>query len=260
MAAPTGARGASAELVIKAASISPRSRASRSTERDADADASERAHTTSLIADSTQTHGGTGTRRQQLEQLDEASAQRPAARPRRGDTLHASRASRRRRTNRSLEQVSTRILGLERERRVRRAPTAARLGALARFWATALANHRCAGVRVGRDQEILEYLTDLRVDGQEDITSGYRITLTFGANPFFANETLHKELRFSDDDGDVGGVDDRVEAGGRRVPTAAPAVLTAAAAAAAMAAAASARTTTSSPRRRRRRRPSCSRC
>ena len=135
----------------------------------------------------------------------------PAAPPLGADE-HAARVARVAAAQDGLEEisneVSTRILELERDANVRRAPLYATrreaLGALPQFWATALANHPvCAAFVSERDQEILEYLTDLRVDEQEDITSGYRITLTFGANPFFANETLHKELRFSDDDGDT---------------------------------------------------------
>ena len=97
-----------------------------------------------------------------------------------------------------LDEVSTKILQIEKEANARREPLyESRRAAIANvpaFWVHALMGHPLLVEYImPRDEEILEYLTQLNVQMEEDIKSGYRITLSFRENPFFSNEELRKE-------------------------------------------------------------------
>jgi len=47
---------------------------------------------------------------------------------------------------------------------------------------------------VGRDECILSYLTELTVEENADVKSGYRIALAFDVNPLFHNSVIEKRL------------------------------------------------------------------
>ena len=99
-----------------------------------------------------------------------------------------------------LDEVSTKILQIEKEANARREPLyESRRAAIANvpaFWVQALMGHPLLVEYImPRDEEILEYLTQLNVQMEEDIKSGYRITLSFRENPFFSNAELYKELK-----------------------------------------------------------------
>lgn len=103
-----------------------------------------------------------------------------------------------------LDEVSTKILQIEKEANAQREPLyESRRAAIAdvpAFWVQALMGHPLLVEYImPRDEEILEYLTQLNVQMEEDIKSGYRITLSFRENPFFSNAELYKELKYADD-------------------------------------------------------------
>jgi template-activating factor I len=54
-----------------------------------------------------------------------------------------------------------------------------------------------------RDQRILSHLTELTVEENEDVKSGYRISLAFDANPFFHNALLEKRLSWPESGGEL---------------------------------------------------------
>lgn len=99
-----------------------------------------------------------------------------------------------------LDEVSTKILQIEKEANARREPLyESRRAAIAEvpgFWIRALMGHPLLVEYImPRDEEIFEYLTQLSVQLEDDIKSGYRISLSFRTNPFFTNTELYKELR-----------------------------------------------------------------
>jgi hypothetical protein len=50
-----------------------------------------------------------------------------------------------------------------------------------------------------RDQEIFEHLVQLTVHQEDDVKSGYRISLAFRPNPYFSDAELTKTLKYADD-------------------------------------------------------------
>ena len=64
------------------------------------------------------------------------------------------------------------------------------------FWPGALMGHpELAEYVTERDEEVFEHLVDLSVQQEDDVKSGYRITLAFRPNPLFSNAELVKTLR-----------------------------------------------------------------
>ena len=53
-----------------------------------------------------------------------------------------------------------------------------------------------------KDEEALQFLTEMEVEEFEDIKSGYKVSFRFKENPFFSNELLVKEFHISDESAD----------------------------------------------------------
>eukprot|EP00299_Pterocystis_sp_00344_P008267 c3066_g1_i1.p1 GENE.c3066_g1_i1~~c3066_g1_i1.p1 ORF type:complete len:242 (-),score=63.78 c3066_g1_i1:149-832(-) len=64
------------------------------------------------------------------------------------------------------------------------------------FWLIALENHGQLStyLTADGDRDALTYLTDLNVE--DDVKSGYKVTLTFKTNPYFTDTTITKEVKF----------------------------------------------------------------
>ncbi|KAJ2520364.1 histone chaperone [Coemansia sp. RSA 2049] len=68
------------------------------------------------------------------------------------------------------------------------------------FWLTALKNHpSLAELITERDEEALKFLRDIRLVYLDE-TPGFRLEFSFGANPFFSNETLTKTYVYDQDE------------------------------------------------------------
>ena len=98
------------------------------------------------------------------------------------------------------DEVAAEVFKLEAAANERRDPLyadrARELSNVPRFWRSALLGHATlATLATKRDEAILEHLQDLKVEDAPDIASGYTITLTFGANPFFSNRSVEKRIR-----------------------------------------------------------------
>lgn len=80
------------------------------------------------------------------------------------------------------------------------------IGQIPAFWATVFSNHpQVSSIVTERDEEALQYLTEMEVEEFEDIKSGYKVSFHFKENPFFINDLLVKEFHISDEaaDGDL---------------------------------------------------------
>ncbi|CAE6436181.1 unnamed protein product [Rhizoctonia solani] len=68
------------------------------------------------------------------------------------------------------------------------------------FWLTALRNHiELQQLITERDEEALQYLTDVRLTYVEEPSLGYKITFTFDENPYFENKELYKTYYYQKD-------------------------------------------------------------
>mmetsp|Transcript_10805 Transcript_10805/g.18116 ORF Transcript_10805/g.18116 Transcript_10805/m.18116 type:complete len:262 (+) Transcript_10805:9-794(+) len=102
------------------------------------------------------------------------------------------------------DDVATKVLQLQREANMRRAPLyKSRRDAIRgvpNFWCSALLGHPLLErYIIDQDLNILEHLTELNVSENDDVKSGYTIELHFSPNIFFHNRKLTKELRYADD-------------------------------------------------------------
>ncbi|XP_078432763.1 NAP1-related protein 2-like [Wolffia australiana] len=68
------------------------------------------------------------------------------------------------------------------------------------FWLTAFLSHPALGDLLSDDDhKIFKYLTSLDVEDFKDVKSGYSISFTFSANPYFEDTKLTKTFNFSDE-------------------------------------------------------------
>lgn len=66
------------------------------------------------------------------------------------------------------------------------------------FWAAAMLNHPVLASMISEyEQKILESLTSIDVQEDDDIKSGFTITFTFQKNDYFENETIAKKYHMS---------------------------------------------------------------
>jgi len=80
------------------------------------------------------------------------------------------------------------------------------IGSIPAFWSTVFTNHpQVSSIVTEKDEEALQYLTELEVEEFEDIKSGYKVTLRFKENPFFTNNVLVKEFHISDEASELEG-------------------------------------------------------
>jgi len=74
------------------------------------------------------------------------------------------------------------------------------IGNIPAFWATVFSNHpQVSSIVTEKDEEALQFLTEMEVEEFEDIKSGYKVSFRFKENPFFSNELLVKEFHISDE-------------------------------------------------------------
>jgi len=77
------------------------------------------------------------------------------------------------------------------------------IGNIPAFWATVFSNHpQVSSIVTEKDEEALQFLTEMEVEEFEDIKSGYKVSFRFKENPFFSNELLVKEFHISDESAD----------------------------------------------------------
>jgi len=68
------------------------------------------------------------------------------------------------------------------------------------FWSKAFLNHdMLCDLLDEEDQKVFQHMKELTVEDFDDVKSGFKITFTFDANPYFKNKTLHKEFRYNAD-------------------------------------------------------------
>ena len=73
------------------------------------------------------------------------------------------------------------------------------------FWLSALRNHEgLSELITERDENALEYLTDIRLVYLEDSTPGFKLLFDFAENPYFENETLEKTYHYQNELGYAG--------------------------------------------------------
>ena len=92
----------------------------------------------------------------------------------------------------------------EREANTQRTPLyeqrKAAIASVPGFWPGALTGHPLlVEYMTDRDQEIFEHLVQLTVHQEDDVKSGYRISLAFRPNPYFSDAELTKTLKYADD-------------------------------------------------------------
>lgn len=69
------------------------------------------------------------------------------------------------------------------------------------FWLFAFLGHHALGDLFGEeDQKIFRFVNSMDVEDEEDVVSGYRITLKFNDNPYFTNRSLTKRITFCKDE------------------------------------------------------------
>ncbi|RZC64291.1 hypothetical protein C5167_007975 [Papaver somniferum] len=69
-----------------------------------------------------------------------------------------------------------------------------------KFWLLAFISHYALGDLFGvEDQKIFRCVDSVDVVDNEDVTSGYTITLNFDNNPYFSNQSLTKRISFCED-------------------------------------------------------------
>ena len=98
------------------------------------------------------------------------------------------------------DEVASEIFKLEAAANGRREPLygdrARELSSVPKFWGSALLGHRILRtLATAQDEAILEHLLDMRVEEASDVASGYTMSFTFGANPYFHNRTIEKRIR-----------------------------------------------------------------
>ncbi|KAI3896985.1 hypothetical protein MKX03_015809 [Papaver bracteatum] len=68
------------------------------------------------------------------------------------------------------------------------------------FWLLAFLSHYALGDLFSEeDQKIFRFVKSMYVEDEEDVVSGYRITLNFNKNPYFTNTSLTKKISFRKD-------------------------------------------------------------
>ncbi|KAL8529597.1 hypothetical protein ACS0TY_006868 [Phlomoides rotata] len=68
------------------------------------------------------------------------------------------------------------------------------------FWLTAFMSHPALSeLLTEEDQKIFKYLSNLEVEENKDVKSGYSITFHFKPNPYFENSTLTKTFSFPEE-------------------------------------------------------------
>ncbi|KAK9766614.1 hypothetical protein K7432_004181 [Basidiobolus ranarum] len=73
-----------------------------------------------------------------------------------------------------------------------------------KFWATALSNHPILGSLLEEgDMEVLNHLTDITIERDEDVANSHKVIMTFDENPFFTNTQLIKEFTVDKDSAQV---------------------------------------------------------
>ncbi|CAE7104282.1 unnamed protein product [Rhizoctonia solani] len=73
------------------------------------------------------------------------------------------------------------------------------------FWLTALRNHDgLSDLITEKDEDALQYLTDIRLVYLSDATPGFKLIFDFAPNPYFENESLEKSYHYQDELGDTG--------------------------------------------------------
>jgi len=106
------------------------------------------------------------------------------------------------------DQASDEILKVEQKYNQMRKPHYKKrselIGKIPDFWLNTFMNHpQIAALLDEADEEVLRYMTQLKVEETEDIRSGYKIVFEFKTNPFFENTELEKEFTMSES-GDMG--------------------------------------------------------
>lgn len=102
------------------------------------------------------------------------------------------------------DEVAMEVLKLQSKANVERAPVyesrRQAIAAVPGFWKQAICGHPLLSSLVTqRDEEILDHLTDVDVEENADVKSGYRLRLTFSPNPFFRNAHVEKRLSWLED-------------------------------------------------------------
>lgn len=100
-------------------------------------------------------------------------------------------------------EADLKVLAIEQEYNKLRKPIYAKraevLAQWPQFWKTALKHHPdLSDLLSTKDEEVLEYLTQVYVDDNEDVKSGFTISFSFCENPFFTNKVLEKKYSYSD--------------------------------------------------------------
>ncbi|KAK9686750.1 hypothetical protein K7432_015046 [Basidiobolus ranarum] len=74
------------------------------------------------------------------------------------------------------------------------------LSQIPKFWSTAFENHPMLGALLDEeDLLVFEYLTNLKVQRDEQDCSAYKIAMEFSENPYFENAALVKEFSHDED-------------------------------------------------------------
>jgi len=74
------------------------------------------------------------------------------------------------------------------------------IATIPKFWAKAIANHGLlSAVLIPEDSKVFEHLENLDVADFEDVKLGFRIEFRFKENPYFQNQVLFKEFKYSDE-------------------------------------------------------------
>jgi len=102
------------------------------------------------------------------------------------------------------EEAAEDIIKIEKRFNVKRAPFYKERNEVIKkiplFWKKAFMNHEVlCDCLSENDQKVFDFVTELTVDNFDDGKGGYGITFKFKSNPWFKNDTLSKEFRWSDE-------------------------------------------------------------
>eukprot|EP00741_Cyanophora_paradoxa_P011307 tig00020554_g10921.t1 len=102
------------------------------------------------------------------------------------------------------EEASEEVLAIEKKFNVKRRPLykerSALLAKIPNFWLTIFTNHEVLSENItDADCDVLKYLKEIDIEDNEDLKSGYKISLYFDENPYFSNKVLTKEYKYAPD-------------------------------------------------------------
>jgi len=102
------------------------------------------------------------------------------------------------------QEAAEEIIGIQKKYNQKKKPVYERrakvIATIPKFWAKAISNHHfLSQVLNPEDLKVFEHLDNLDVADFDDVKLGFRIEFRFKENPYFHNQVLFKEFKYSDE-------------------------------------------------------------